>query len=92
MKLFISGLIFLVCLYINYKLSVPNHEGFASPTNGIIIGSLAGGTVLICIIYMLYHVGGYVFKGRAEEAVRNRAVWNQKVAAYAGSKYGTTNN
>jgi hypothetical protein len=48
MKLYILLLVFLVCLYINYRVTVPVYEGF--DTVGVVMNTLGGLFVFAMII------------------------------------------
>lgn len=54
MKLYILLFVFLVCLYINYRVTVPVYEGFDVVTD--ILGGITTGLFLLCCILSLFGI------------------------------------
>jgi hypothetical protein len=57
MKLYVMLLVFLVCLYINYSLTVPVYEGFDVVTD-ILGGITTGLFILFCVMALFGIVRG----------------------------------
>jgi len=47
-------LVFVLCLYINYRLSIPTYEGFDSVTN--VLGGILSSLFLLCALLLLFSI------------------------------------